>query len=84
MLAWIIAFVKYVFIYRKYVIDLFHYVEETIPDDTENKSLAKLDLFLKKFTELHQKLTNDIPTESLINFAKKTVAVLAKKEKSGE
>ena len=85
MWTWIIAFVKYLFVYRSFIIDLFYYVEETIPDDMENKSIAKLDLFLKKFIELHKRLTNKVPSEQLLNIAKTTVEKLAEEEKaSGE
>lgn len=71
--------------YEQHIIDLFFWVEEKIPDNTENKSAAKLDLFLKQFIILYKRLSNgNNPDNSFINEVIKVVEQLARDKKLPE
>ena len=57
-------------------------VEQAIPDDTQNKSLVKLDKGLKLFTEMYKQTFNTDPDATLIQWVKEMFAIIAKQNKA--
>jgi len=61
----------------------FLYAENTIPDDTKNKALAKADAFAKKFVEEYTKRYGKAPKAKVANLASDLVEKLAISTKVG-
>jgi len=78
--------------YKSYALLAAKWAEATIPDtygtdaDAGNvkKSLAKLDVYLKKFTELVKENENTLPNADLIDMAKAWSVELAKRVEAGK
>jgi F0F1-type ATP synthase membrane subunit a len=75
--------------YDAYVLMAFSWVEKQVPDDfgadeedpAYAKMIHKVDLFVKKFTELLKTFTGVDATPAMIEYAKKLAAELAFKDK---
>jgi hypothetical protein len=78
--------------YKSYALLAAKWTEATIPDTIGSdadaggvkKSLAKLDVYLKKFTELVKENENTLPNTDLINMAKAWSVELAAQVEAGK
>ena len=76
---------KYKLLWEKYggmVVNAFAMAEKAIPDDTQNKTLAKVDAFLKTFCASYQEAYNKPAPESLVTWAKYQASLLAAQAKT--
>ena len=76
---------KYKLMWEKYggmVVNAFAMAEKAIPDNTDNKTLAKIDSFLKTFTASYQEAYNKPAPDSLLTWAKYQASLLAQQAKA--